>query len=207
LIDLLEPVVKALGYELVDLDVHIGRNGLLRVYIERSTRETQGPGSEAPAAEVEGAPGALPSEGALRREQAGRGGEQVSSDGEQADFGGEPSEGGVTLGDCELVSGQLSAFLDVEDPLPGSYVLEVSSPGTDRRLRTADHFERFAGSEVKIELKRADQGRRRFRGRLTGVEDGEVLLEADGESRRFALADIAEARLVPRDLLPGARGG
>ncbi|HEX5418504.1 MAG TPA: ribosome maturation factor RimP [Gammaproteobacteria bacterium] len=177
---MLEPVVKALGYELVDLDVRPGRNGLLRVYIERATGEGH-----------EQADGQFAEDGVLADEQAGL----------------EAAEGGVTLGDCELVSGQLSAFLDVEDPLPGSYVLEVSSPGTDRRLRTKGHFERFAGSEVKIELKRADQGRRRFRGRLTGIEGDEVLLEADGESWRFPLADIAEARLVPRDWLPGARGG
>lgn len=145
LIDLLAPVVEALGYELVDLDVHLGRGGLLRVYIDR------------PAG----------------------------------------TEGGITLGDCELVSGQLSAFLDVEDPLPGSYTLEVSSPGTDRRLRTAEHFERFVGSEVKVELERANQGRRRFRGRLTGVDGDCVLVEVDGDAWRFHLADIAEARLVP----------
>ena len=54
--------------------------------------------------------------------------------------------GGVTLADCERVSEQLGAFLDVEDPLPGSYVLEVSSPGLDRRLRTLAHFERFTAS-------------------------------------------------------------
>jgi ribosome maturation factor RimP len=175
LIDLLEPVVKALGYELVDVDAHLGRNGLLRVYIERSSSERQGP---------------APAEG---------GGDEEASPQEPSGSGDELSEGGVTLGDCELVSGQLSAFLDVEDPLPGSYVLEVSSPGTDRRLRTPAHFERFAGNEVKIELKRANQSRRRFRGRLAGVEGNEVLLEMDGESWRFVLADIAEARLVPKD--------
>jgi ribosome maturation factor RimP len=80
LIELLEAPLKALGFELVDLDIRLGRNGLLRLYIDKPD--------------------------------------------------------GVMLADCEFVSHQIGAFLDVEDPLPGSYTLEVSSPGLDRRLRT-----------------------------------------------------------------------
>jgi len=104
LIRLLEAPLAALGYELVDLDLRMGRNGLLRLYIDR--------------------------------------------------------EGGVTLDDCEHVSRQISAFLDVEDPMPGRYVLEVSSPGIERRLRTVEHFRRFVNEEVKIQLARPQDGRR-----------------------------------------------
>jgi ribosome maturation factor RimP len=106
-------------------------------------------------------------------------------------------EGGVTLDDCQHVSEQVGALLDVEDPLPGSYVLEVSSPGFDRRLRTQAHFERFVGERVRVELKDALEGRRSFTGRLTGVQSGNVLVEVDGEVWRLPLNDIAVARLVP----------
>ena len=106
-------------------------------------------------------------------------------------------EGGVTLDDCQRVSEQIGAFLDVEDPLPGSYVLEVSSPGFDRRLRTLAHFGRFVGEQVKVELKDARDGRRRFTGRLVSVEGSDVLLEVDGEQTRLPFGDIAVARLAP----------
>jgi ribosome maturation factor RimP len=106
-------------------------------------------------------------------------------------------EGGVTLDDCQRVSEQIGAWLDVEDPLPGSYVLEVSSPGFDRRLRKLKHFERFSGEQARIELKDARDGRRRFTGRLAGVEGSEVLLEVDGELTRLPFGDIALARLAP----------
>jgi ribosome maturation factor RimP len=85
----------------------------------------------------------------------------------------------------------------VEDPLPSSYVLEVSSPGFDRRLRKLAHFERFSGERAKIELKDAREGRRNFTGRLAGVEGSVVLLEVDGELTRLPFDDIAVARLAP----------
>jgi len=103
----------------------------------------------------------------------------------------------VTLDDCQRVSEQIGAFLDVEDPLPGSYVLEVSSPGFDRRLRKLEHFTRFSGENAKVELRDALDGRRRFTGRLAGVEGSEVLLEVDGELTRLPFGDIAMARLAP----------
>ena len=106
-------------------------------------------------------------------------------------------EGGVTLDDCQRVSEQIGAFLDVEDPLPGSYVLEVSSPGFDRRLRKLAHFERFRGENAKVELRDALDGRRRFTGKLVGVEGSEVLLDVDGELVRLPFGDIAVARLAP----------
>jgi ribosome maturation factor RimP len=141
LFELLEPAVAAMGFELADLDAHLGRRGLLRLFIDR--------------------------------------------------------QGGVTLDDCQRVSEQIGAFLDVEDPLPGSYVLEVSSPGFDRRLRTAAHFERFSGENARVELKDARDGRRRFTGKLVGVEGGDVMLEVDGELVRLPIGNIAVARLAP----------
>ena len=103
---------------------------------------------------------------------------------------------GIALEDCETVSRQLSAFLDVEDPLPGHYVLEVSSPGIERRLRTLEHFARFAGNEVKVELKRKTDGRRKLRGELKGVDDELVVLNVEGQSWRLRVNDIARAQLV-----------
>ncbi|MGE4658605.1 MAG: ribosome maturation factor RimP [Gammaproteobacteria bacterium] len=103
----------------------------------------------------------------------------------------------VTLSDCEFLSRQLSAFLDVENPLSGSYVLEVSSPGADRKLRTLEHFERFLGQDVKIDLKEAQDGRRLLRGTLMGVEGNEILLNLDGTLLRLDLSEIETARLVP----------
>jgi len=105
-------------------------------------------------------------------------------------------EAGINLSDCELVSQQLSAFLDIEDPLPVSYVLEVSSPGQDRPLRTLAHFQRFRDERAKIELKESRDGRRGLTGRLLGTDDQEVLIDVDGEIWRVALAEIAAAKLV-----------
>ena len=142
LLDLLEGPVGALGYELVDLDVRVGANGLLRLFIDTDT--------------------------------------------------------GVTLDDCEKVSRQISALLDVEDPIPGSFVLEVSSPGIERRLRTSRHFERHVNEEVKIQLARPQEGRRRFRGTLAGVDEQSVSVVVDGAQWRLPLAEIATATLVAR---------
>lgn len=105
----------------------------------------------------------------------------------------------VTLSDCEFVSQQIGALLDVEDPLPGSYTLEVSSPGLDRRLRTPEHFQRFVDCLVKVELKRGVEGRRRFQGRLVSIADDELTLAVDGQDWCLPLDDVAQARLVPED--------
>ena len=142
-IRLLEPAINALGYELVDLDLKLGRGGLLRLFIDRS-----------PA---------------------------------------------VTLADCELVSEQISDLLDVEDAMVGNYRLEVSSPGSDRRLRTPAHFVAVVGAEINVELKRAIDGRKRFRGRLTGADDDALDMMVDGKSWHLPLADLRIARLVPTD--------
>ena len=140
LLSLLEGPVAALGYELIDLDLRVGANGLLRLFID--------------------------------------------------------STAGITLDDCETVSRQISALLDVEDPITGSYVLEVSSPGVDRRLRTSGHFAQHVNEEVKIQLARPQDGRRRFRGKLAEVDDEAVAVVVDGTTWRLPISEIATATLV-----------
>jgi ribosome maturation factor RimP len=138
---LLEPVVERLGYELVDLEVRLGGNGLVRLYIDQSD--------------------------------------------------------GVDLEDCENVSRAVSALLDVEDPLPGNYNLEISSPGLDRKLTKVEHFQRFKGETVKVQTRFPIEGRRRFRGTLVSSDDENIVVEVDGESHSLPLKTIDTARLVP----------
>lgn len=107
-------------------------------------------------------------------------------------------EDGITVDDCERVSRQVSAALDVEDPIHGQYTLEVSSPGLDRPLFTAEHFRRFAGNEVQLRLHTPVEGRRKFKGLLRGVRDEKVVLEIDGVELLFPLEDIEKAQLVPQ---------
>ena len=108
-------------------------------------------------------------------------------------------ESGIQLEDCEAVSRQLSALLDVEDPIPGHFNLEVSSPGLDRPLRKAEDFERFVGEMVKIKLSMPTiEGQRNFTGKLLGLKDNEVLLEIAGETKHLPLGGIDKARLVPQ---------
>jgi ribosome maturation factor RimP len=95
------------------------------------------------------------------------------------------------------VSYQLSGVLDVEDPIPGDYQLEISSPGMDRPLFTPAHYERFKGSLVRLQLLRPIEGRRKFKARLIGLQADKVLLQ-DGETRfEIPLESIDKARLVP----------
>ncbi|ROR32090.1 ribosome maturation factor RimP [Inmirania thermothiophila] len=105
---------------------------------------------------------------------------------------------GIGLDDCERVSEQISGVLDVADPIPGSYLLEVSSPGLDRPLFRREHFERHAGAWVRVRLAGDAGGRRNYTGLLRGVEGEEVVLEVDGAEVRLALAAIERARLVPQ---------
>ena len=140
LIELLEAPIEALGYELVDVEVRIGSNGLLRIYID--------------------------------------------------------NEAGIDLEDCERVSHQISAVLDVEDPIPGGYSLEVSSPGVDRPLRTREHFERCRDEVVKVKLGRPKEGRRNFKGRLVSVSDDAIVVEIGKDLFSLALADVKLAQLV-----------
>jgi ribosome maturation factor RimP len=107
------------------------------------------------------------------------------------------ADGTVGLEDCETVSRQVSAYLDVEDPIPGHYVLEVSSPGLDRKLTKVEHFKRFTGEDVRVKLRFPLEGRRNFRGALKSANENEIEVEIDGESHSLPLATIESARLVP----------
>jgi ribosome maturation factor RimP len=119
----------------------------------------------------------------------------------------ERSDGTMNVDDCAVVSRAVSALLDVEDPIAGKYDLEVSSPGIDRPLVRERDFERWAGFDVKIELVSAVGGQKRFRGRLMGLRDGNVvLLLPDGE-RELVFDDVESAKLVMSDELIAAHSG
>jgi len=142
LVELLEPVVSGLGYELWELEYGTRPGGgLLRLYID--------------------------------------------------------SPDGISVDDCERVSRAVSEALDAADPISTEYTLEVSSPGLDRVLRTQEHFERFAGERVKLEMSQPVNGRKRFAGRLTDVGSGAITLDVDGAAVELPIAGIHKARLAP----------
>src|SRR5690606_15191517 len=158
LISIVEPVVQAAGFELVDLRFLLEQGGwVLRVQVDLPLHEV-------------------------------------------TDLSEVPSDR-VDLQDCENISRELSAVLDVEDPIPQAYHLEVSSPGIDRPLRTAAHFDHFKGSEAKIQLALPLQTptgeRRNFKGVLEGVIDGKVAIDCDGQRFQLPIEDIDHAKLVP----------
>jgi ribosome maturation factor RimP len=107
------------------------------------------------------------------------------------------SERGISLDDCERVSRSVSDTLDAADPIPGHYTLEVSSPGLDRVLRTREHFERFAGERVRLEMMQPIEGRKRFAGRLLGVGERDITLELESGRINLPIDDIHRARLAP----------
>jgi ribosome maturation factor RimP len=139
---IIEPVITAMGYELVGVE-YVGQGGrpTLRVYVD------------APA--------------------------------------------GITLDDCQRVSGHIGALLDVEDPLDMAYNLEVSSPGLDRPLFEAKHFVQFTGRMAKIRMKFLIDGRRKFTGVIQGVQDGAVIILENDQEVVLPLAHIGKAHLVP----------
>lgn len=140
---LFEPVVSAMGYELVGIDYRSNPNhGLLRIYIDQ--------------------------------------------------------EGGVTADDCAKVSHQVSGILDVEDPIKGHYVLEVSSPGIDRPLFTMADYEKYVGNTVRVQLKGGWEGRKKVVGVLLGVSVADESIEIDetGERRVIPLSEVSRANLV-----------
>jgi ribosome maturation factor RimP len=140
---LLEPGIRALGFELVDIEYAPAHgHNVLRVYIDHPD--------------------------------------------------------GITVDHCATVSRQVSAALDVEDPIPEAYMLEVSSPGLDRPLVRREDFERYAGETVKVRMHEAVLGRKNFKGTLVGVEGDQVLVDVDKERYSLPIARIERARLVPR---------
>jgi ribosome maturation factor RimP len=119
----------------------------------------------------------------------------------------ERPDGTMSVDDCETLSRDISPAMDVEDPMDAPYNLEVSSPGIDRPLVRRSDFVKAAGHEVKIELARPLDGRKRFKGSVSGVENDDLVLDLEGsklagpQSVRLPLAEIGEARLVLTDEL------
>jgi len=119
----------------------------------------------------------------------------------------ERPDGSMTVGDCEVVSRALSPVFDASDPIDRPHRLEISSPGLDRPLVRRSDFERHAGHQVKVEMARGVEGRKRFRGTLLGTEGDAVRIRRDdaatGEQEEFVLPieDMAEAKLMLTDAL------
>lgn len=106
-------------------------------------------------------------------------------------------EQGINVDDCATVSRQVSAILDVEDPISGHYNLEVSSTGMDRPLFKLEHFQRFEGEEIKLRSHAPVDGRRNFRGVLLSVEGEQVLMNVDGQVFTIAFDNVDKANIVP----------
>jgi len=117
-------------------------------------------------------------------------------------------DGGVTLDDCARISRRVSARLDVEDPIPERYRLEVSSPGLDRPLFGDRDYARFAGQRVRLSTLAPIEGRRNFTGRLFGIVEGAVRVVLD-DGREFDIPrdQVARARLEPQIAGPGRSAG
>ncbi|MCW5732315.1 MAG: ribosome maturation factor RimP [Alphaproteobacteria bacterium] len=113
----------------------------------------------------------------------------------------ERPDGSMSVDDCAEVSRVVSALLDVEDPISGPYRLEVSSPGIDRPLVRPADYERFRGFEVRLETRQPIEGRKRFRGRLVGLQDEEVRLATETGEVAIPLPEIGQAKLVLTDEL------
>jgi ribosome maturation factor RimP len=143
LMQLVEPLLANLGYELVELEFASGGgSGMVRLFIDRA--------------------------------------------------------GGVRIEDCERVSREVSALLDVHDPMPTAYRLEVSTPGLDRVLRTSAHYARFVGARIAVELAVPHEGRRRYTGKLLLAGAAGIELDVDGTRVPLTYTEIFRARLVPQ---------
>jgi len=115
----------------------------------------------------------------------------------------EDADGEMNVDDCAKLSRAISDVMDAADPIEGDYTLEVSSPGIDRPLTRLHDFETYAGYEIRLELDRLADGRKRFKGGLVGVEDGNVVLNAEGDEDTILIpfAWVVEAKLVLTDEL------
>jgi ribosome maturation factor RimP len=111
----------------------------------------------------------------------------------------------ISVEDCARISRAIEAMLDVADPIAGAYVLEVSSPGIDRPLTRLGDFERFAGFDVRVEMRVPIAGRRRFRGRLLGLDGARVRLATEDGEVALPFADMAKAKLILTDELMAAK--
>jgi ribosome maturation factor RimP len=165
---LLAPTVEALGLELLGIEYLPSPGGaVLRLYID------------------------VPADADTDADDAAAGADAVAGDGEAA------APRGVTVEDCEAVSREVSAQLDVADPISGNYTLEVSSPGLERPLFSLAHFERFAGETAKVGLKLPQDGRRKLTGGILRVDGDTVVFALDGAEFPVAFDNIDRARLVP----------
>ena len=106
-------------------------------------------------------------------------------------------ENGINVDDCAEVSRQVSAILDVEDPISTEYNLEVSSPGLDRPFFTLPHFEAVVGETVDVKLSMPLNGRRKFKGKLVAVENDVLVVNVDGEDYELVIGNVDKANLVP----------
>ena len=106
-------------------------------------------------------------------------------------------EAGISAEDCQKVSYQVSGVLDVEDPIPGHYTLEISSPGLDRMLFRKQDFERFAGRQIKLRTAYPVEGQRKFKGQLIGLQGEDVIFRQDDMEISLPFDQIEQARLVP----------
>ena len=107
-------------------------------------------------------------------------------------------EGGVTVDDCADVSRQVSAILDVEDPIADKYNLEVSSPGLDRPLFTLQQFERYIGQDIIVHLRIPVMERRKWQGKLERIENDMVILIVDGQEQVLVFGNIQKANVVAK---------
>lgn len=110
----------------------------------------------------------------------------------------------MTVEDCARISRAVSALLDVEDPIPGAYSLEVSSPGLDRPLVRLDDYVRFGGCEARLDTRRPVDGQKRFKGRLAGVRDQNVVIVCDGAEREVPFDAVSRGKLLLTDDLISA---
>ncbi len=111
---------------------------------------------------------------------------------DQPDYSGE-----IQLSDCQKISREVAALLDVEDPLPGQYNLEVSSPGLDRPLFSVEQFAAFAGEQAQLKLLSPLDGRRKLTGEIIAADGEQIRLNCEGQDIDVNMADIRSARLVP----------
>ena len=114
-----------------------------------------------------------------------------------------PQDGDMNVEDCARLSRAISEIMDAADPIKGEYTLEVSSPGVDRPLTRLKDFETFEGYEARLELDRVAEGRKRFKGILAGVDEGQVAIDLEGEEETAMIpfAWIVEAKLILTDKL------
>ena len=113
----------------------------------------------------------------------------------------DPKTGNLSLDDCTAINKMLSPLLEVEDPIPGAYTLEISSPGIDRPLIREEDFRKYEGFDAKVELDETFEGQRRFRGKIVGANDGFATLLVDKVEHRLELSAMKKARLVLTDEL------